>query len=126
MPSVGRKPSTNPTRQQAPYAKLIKSLSEGASISAACKVQGIDRSTYYKWRKDDPDFAQRADDAIEDGTDLLEDIAFERASQTSDTLIQVLLKARRPRKYKDNQSVEITGNADAPLKVVIERVSSAG
>lgn len=100
---------------------LLAKLSEGKSIVAACRAANVGRSTYYEWREKYPDFRQAADDAIEDGTDLLEDEAHERATRDenpSDTLLIFLLKARRRKKYGDHQSLEHAGPNGEALTIV--------
>jgi hypothetical protein len=54
------------------------------------------------------------DDAIEAGTDLLEDIARRRAVAQSDLLLIFLLRARRPHVYMPPRTVHVGGLADAP------------
>jgi len=46
---------------------------------------------------------------LETGTDVLEDIALQRAKDKSDTLLIFLLKACRPGKYKDRAVREVKG-----------------
>jgi hypothetical protein len=65
-------------------------------VAAACKTTRISRKTVYKWKQRDERFAQDWDEAIDDGTDGLEDIALERAKKSSDRLLIFLLKARLP------------------------------
>lgn len=103
---------------------LLDKLSKGFSVTAACKAEGVGRMTYYDWRKADLAFAAAADDAIESGTDLLEDEAKRRATglMGSDTLLIFLLKARRPAMYRDKIAHEVSGPDGAPLTVtLIER-----
>jgi hypothetical protein len=50
----------------------------------------------YKHRGNSEAFAGAWDDAVETGTDELEDEAFRRAKEDSDTLLIFMLKARRP------------------------------
>lgn len=90
-------------------ARLIKQLGIGKSVSAACRVERIGRTTYYAWRAADPDFAAAADEAIEQGTDFLEDKARDRAIKESDTLLIFLLKARRPEKYRERSETKHVG-----------------
>ena len=97
---------------------ITAALADGLSINAACRAAGVGRTTYYMWRNDDPEFASAADDAIEAGTDTLEDIARERAKDSSDTLLIFLLKARRPGKYRERYIVE---GGDKPIEVVVTR-----
>lgn len=99
--------------------RLLKKLAQGYSVSAACRAERIARNVYYEWRKDEPDFATRADGAIEEGTDALEDVARRRATAStgSDTLLIFLLKARRPEKYREKQTIEHTGEGGGDLVI---------
>ena len=69
--------TTNPTSKKG--ERLLAVLRVGGTVMAACQAARIHRSTYYAWRAADPEFAAQADDAIESGTDELEDIARQRA-----------------------------------------------
>jgi len=55
--------------------KLIEQLKKTPVIQVACQQAGIGRASYYRWRKDDTDFADQADEAIKHGSDLLNDMA---------------------------------------------------
>lgn len=70
---------------------------------------GVERTLYYHWREVHDGFAAAADAAIESGTDRLEDIAKQRAEDSSDTLLIFLLKARRRDKYGDKQAIDLSG-----------------
>lgn len=98
--------------------KVLAKLSKGLSVSAACHAAGIGRTAYYSMLNDDPEFAKRAADAIEDGTDCLEDSATRQAIDGNAALMALLLKARRPEKYKDRSASEITGANGTPLAFV--------
>lgn len=106
--------------------KLLAKLAQGLSITAACKAENIGRRTYYDWRADDPTFAQLADDAIEAGTDRLEDLAVKRATTISDTLLIFLLKGRRPEKFKDRVENRHTDADGGPITLVINRPPVSG
>jgi hypothetical protein len=99
--------------------RLLAKLSQGESVAAACRAQRISRQTYYRWREEDPEFAAAADDAIEAGTDVLEDIALKRAKAQSDTLIIFLLKGRRREKWGDKSLHEVSGPNGAPLTITL-------
>ena len=106
---------------------FLEALREGASVSKAAVFAGLARSTVYRWRSEDEDFARAWDDAYESGTDNLEDEAKRRAfdgverpvfykgavvghvREYSDTLLMQQLNARRPEKYRTNHKVEHTG-----------------
>jgi hypothetical protein len=101
----------NRTKRTPKKAEIfLAALDEGCSIAGACERAVIARSTAYAWRRDDPDFAEAWDSAVETGTDALEDEAVKRAKAGSDTLLIFLLKARRPDKYKDRVSTEHAGS----------------
>jgi Helix-turn-helix of insertion element transposase len=55
--------------------KLLIKLAKLPIVEIACKQVAVPRSTYYRWRKDDPDFAEACDEAIEHSSDLVNDMA---------------------------------------------------
>ena len=59
-------------------------LSRGHTLAHVKKVLGINRVTMYRWRQDDPSFAQAYSDAMEAGTDLIEQEARRRAVEGYD------------------------------------------
>src|SRR5206468_803097 len=63
----------------------------------------------YDLRCADEQFADAWEDALEAGTQVLEDEARRRALDRSDTLLIFLLKARRPHVYRDNVRVASVG-----------------
>lgn len=97
--------------------RLLKKLAEGWSIAASCRAAGIARSVYYEMVKDDPDFAARAESAIEEGTDRLEDSATRQAIAGNAALMALLLKARRPEKYRETLKHQHSGVDGEPLTI---------
>lgn len=101
-------------RIQAKRKKFLAALAQGDSVAGACRASGIARRTAYRWRVGDDDFLEAWEDAIDEGTDLLEDEARRRAVEGveqpvmyqgkqvatvrkhSDPLLIFLLKGRRP------------------------------
>lgn len=55
--------------------KLIDQLKKTPVIEVACKKEGIARATFYRWRKQDPIFAEEADFALNEGSQLINDMA---------------------------------------------------
>jgi hypothetical protein len=100
-------------------AKFLAKLATGASITASAKAAGVHRQTYYDWRDSDPEFATEADHAIEAGTDVLEDSALKQAKTGNTSLMVLLLKSRRPDKYKDRTENQLTGPNGAPLTITL-------
>jgi len=54
---------------------LIEKLEKTPVIQIVCQQTGIGRATYYRWRKNDKEFAKTADIAIEEGNKLINDMA---------------------------------------------------
>jgi hypothetical protein len=55
--------------------KLLEALKENHIVLVACHKTGIGKSSYYRWRQEDPEFAQAADGAIKEGLELVNDAA---------------------------------------------------
>lgn len=116
--------------------EFLNALMDGASVSDAARKAGVGRQTVYDWRKADPDFALAWNQAVDIGTDALEDEAQRRGKdgveepvyqggkqvgvvrKYSDTLLIFLLKARRPNIYRERVSAEIGGPDGKPLPAV--------
>lgn len=73
---------------------------------------GATTSIMKRWRAEDPNFAADWDEAIEDGTDFIEDVATERALKKSDPLMLAILRARRPEKFDRANKLELSGGID--------------
>lgn len=118
-------------------AAFLSSLIEtGGNVSRACEESGTARQRVYEWRAADPAFATAWDEAVEAGTDELEEEARRRAYEGvdepvfyqgemcgtirkySDTLLIFLLKGRRPDKYRENVRTEHTGKDGGPIRLV--------
>jgi len=80
---------------------FLAALEEGHTIVDACRVAGIARTTAYEGRQRDEAFALAWADLEEKATEKLEAEAYNRALGGSDRLMEFLLKARRPDKYRD-------------------------
>lgn len=132
---------TKPKRKKQKEGIFLETLRGGGSIAKAADAAHIARSTAYEWRESDEAFAKAWDDAVEIGTDTLEDEALRRGHdgvdepifykgeqagywlnkdgqrvpdtsadafkfvphfvrKYSDTLLIVMLNARRPEKFR--------------------------
>lgn len=114
---------------------FVTSLAGGASITRSCEAAGVARSTAYEWRAADEAFAALWDEALDAGNDLLEDEARRRAVQGvekpvvamgkvarnddgsvlmireySDTLLALMLKAKKPKEYRER--IDVNANAN--------------
>jgi hypothetical protein len=73
------------------------------NVSAASRAAGISRSAAYAWKRDDEAFAAEWEDAENEALDDLEQVAWERAKDQSDRMMEILLKAHRPDKYVERR-----------------------
>jgi hypothetical protein len=133
------------TRTPERDGRFLEALANGATISSAVRSAGYARTTVYKWRAADVELAAAWDDALEAGTDLLEDEALRRAKdgydeprfyegevcghvrKYSDTLAIFLLMARRPEKYSDKVTATRQGVGGGPIteirRVIVDHCS---
>lgn len=108
-------------------------------MKEGAKRIGVTRQALYQARDVDPGFRKSWEMAYEDGTEVLEQEAHRRAVEGvekpiyvkgeivdtvyeySDTLLIFLLKARDPKKYRENIKHEHSGPNDKPIHVKHER-----
>lgn len=103
------KPVSNVTSKKRDWQDRFLSLLESTfSVSAAASGAGIDRRTAYRHKDSDPEFSARWESALANAIDSLEEAAYKRAREMSDTLAIFLLKTRRPDLYRDRQDVTTT------------------
>lgn len=61
--------------QDADKKRLLAQLERTPIVEAACKKAGLPRSTYYRWRKDDEEFAEQCDETIDLSVGRINDLA---------------------------------------------------
>jgi hypothetical protein len=119
---------------------FIRTLATTGIVARAATAAGWSSSQAHSLRKSDPEFAEMWINAIDFATDALEEAARTRAvegmvkpvfqqgrlvgyvKEFSDALLTTLLKAKRPKEFRDNISV------DAEVKggvLIVPGVSSA-
>lgn len=54
---------------------LIEQLKTTPVIQVACQKANVGRASYYRWLKEDEDFKKKADEALQDGTLFINDLA---------------------------------------------------
>jgi hypothetical protein len=100
------------------------------NVTRAAEAAGVSRRAPYDWRADDASFAEAWDEALEAACDALEAEARRRAYEGweepvyqkgalvgrirkySDRLLEVLLRAHRPEKYRE--TVRIRSGRSVP------------
>lgn len=61
--------------QELDKKKLLARLTKSPIVEVACKQANVPRSTYYRWRKDDEEFAEACDVALEESAGRINDLA---------------------------------------------------
>ncbi len=54
---------------------MLEQLKKTPVVQICCEKLGVSRSTYYRWREEDVEFAQQADSALAEGVALVNDMA---------------------------------------------------
>jgi transposase-like protein len=80
------RPGLSPTQ-----TALAEALAGGASLSAAVRIAGIHRSTWYEWTKSSPEFRQALQDAKEHYRAQLRDSLHDLSAQALATLESLLV-----------------------------------
>ena len=86
--------------------KFIAALEAQGTVLHACKAAGISRQTAYRWQRDDPEFAEQWDEAIENAVDAVESTIYQQAIGGNTLAGFFYLKAHRPI-YRDRVSIDI-------------------
>jgi hypothetical protein len=115
---------------------FLDTLRRTCNVTLACQACDISSSTAYHHRKEDIIFQERWDEALQEGIDLLEAKAHERAfegttepvfwqgnevgyvKKYSDALTMFLLKAHRPDKYRERSQVD--QNVSGGMQLIVE------
>ena len=125
-------------------AIFLRELAICGIVGAACKKARIGRTTAYKTRDEDSEFAAAWDAALDDAADDMEHEAWRRGTkgtvkpvyqggkevgrirEYSDTLLIFQLKGIRPEKYRDRADVrhsgkiDVSGLSDDELRAITE------
>ncbi len=102
--------------------QFLTILRDCGTVTEAAKAIGITRQAAYLAKDKYPTFALEWEQAIEESTDKLVDVAVERASKAngSDALLMFLLRGHRPSVYAPERSPEAPTATDKPVLNVIE------
>ena len=98
---------------------FIKSYKVSRTISEACESANISRYTFYEWKKNDEEFAQRIVEIDEARIDYVENKLFENidGNKTNEILFYLKTKGKN-RGYVERQEHQIDGGF--PTKIEIE------
>ncbi len=76
--------------------RFIVALQWGAGVSDAARFAGVHRTTAYRWRRQDPEFALAWSEGRNNLVNDLEIMAFKLAKEGNTDLLKFLLKSYRP------------------------------
>ncbi len=62
-------------RRQSQKDQLVELLKKTPIVQVACEKTGVGRATFYRWKKEDREFAKVADEALLEGSLLVNDLA---------------------------------------------------
>lgn len=127
-------------------AEFLAGLAQGYPVVRAAKRCNVSPSLVYERRQADPEFAAAWDEALEQGTQVLEEEARRRAVEGvtkekgiyyrgdligteieieySDTLLMFLLKGRRPDVYRENVTHRHGGDPDNSAPIAITSMTA--
>jgi hypothetical protein len=121
--------------------KFLAHLAVTADVTASAKAAGYSRRSVYEWKETDEVWRDRWEEAWHMGVDALEEEALRRGVEGvlepvwhkgeivghrrnySDNLLMFMLKGRRPGTFRDNASIEHSGQAGTPLDFNVKFVS---
>jgi hypothetical protein len=105
-------------RQDAQKSALIEQLRKTPIIQLACEKTGTGRASYYRWRKDDIDFAKACDEAMREGVELVSDLAESKLigaiKDQNQSAISFWLRHRHPA-YAEKLQIQAKVEADFSL-----------
>jgi hypothetical protein len=119
--------------------KFLEVLRATCNVSEAARSIGVSRTAAYE-RRSDPIFAMAWDEAEQEAADRLEREAWRRAAEGtkkpivykgkvtghyleySDRMLELLLKAHRPDKFRERVSTEVSGPKGDPIKSEVTHV----
>jgi len=91
-------------------------------VQVACEKSGVSRSSVYRWREDDEDFAKAMDTAIAEGEEYVSDLSESQLltliKEKNWSAISFWLRHRSP-KYKDK--IEVTAHIKTQEKLSPEQ-----
>jgi len=92
---------------------LLENLRQMPIVGLACKKSNICRATFYRWRKDDKEFAKAAEEAIFEGESLITDMSESQLiSLIRDGNFQAIQLWLKHHAKKYAEKIDITANVN--------------
>jgi hypothetical protein len=120
---VGRSPKTVAAHKRL----FIAALQRGMSPTYAAKKARMGYSTAFKWRSEDEEFAQAWLEAVNQGIDKLEDKSYQIAMRGNVSMLQFLLRHRRPGVFGERAFETATHEVKMiPMEEAVARLEHLG
>jgi ACT domain-containing protein len=104
---------------------LLAQLKKTPVIQIACEKLGIARSTFYRWKKENKKFAVKADKALAEGTDLINDMAESQLiSAIRDRNMTSIIFWLKTHKEIYSDKLKITGHVTTQTKLTKEQTEN--
>ena len=88
---------------------VVQQLKTTPIVQIACSKCDVSRASFYRWLKDDPEFASEAENAIEEGTNIINDLAESQlVTFIKDGNLQAILYWLNHRHTKYKNKLELT------------------
>jgi hypothetical protein len=97
--------------------EYLKALRGGNTRGDAANMAGVTRWTVRQHRDKDKKFDDKCENAETDAVETIEDALYEAASYGNITAQIFFLKNRRPDKWRDRQTHEVSGPDGGPIEV---------
>ena len=115
------------TAVQEAKARAIAEYRACGIVRQACKAADVGRTTWTTWVESDPTFAADVQAARVDAIEALEFEAHTRALGGSDRMLELLLKALAPLKYRDRPEVgrvspDVQERLKRQVQLIVERL----
>ena len=96
---------------------LIEALEKSLGVvTTACKQVGIDRTTFYRYYKEDQEFKKEVDDLSNVAIDFAESQLFKQIQNGNPTSTIFYLKTKaKKRGYVERQEIEHTGDVKSEI-----------
>lgn len=96
---------------------IVEQLRKTPIIQIACEKIGIGRATFYRWKKEDQKFADNVEQAIEEGSHLINDMAESQliSAIKSNSLSAIIFWLKNHHRSYSPKLEVTTNNSDAPL-----------
>lgn len=101
---------------------VLQSLKKGASVTDAMEAIGMDRTTFYVWKKNDSAFAAMVLQTEAVAIQVVEDALWNKAADGHPTAMIFYLCNRAPKRWKNVQRVEFERLPDILSKMTDEQL----